>query len=110
MNGDPIYLLNIRSQIAENVDTALTRHGHADEELSWDIAYAMMPMDESMGLAAFLIVSIASPVEGQFGISQPLTVDPRALRDAEQAERVVLEGLEQLRMMRSRLMAPTNGN
>lgn len=96
---------HLRDLVAGNVEEALERHGHPDDDLHWDVAWALVPTQQGMAMSSFLVVSMRSPLIGQSGLTVHMQVDVLALRDSELAQDVVLKGLLALRDLRAQLLA-----
>jgi hypothetical protein len=102
--------MNIREQIREGVDAALERHGHVGDDLSWDVGYSMVMTPNGPAVNSFFVVTMRSPIMGGPPLAAPLIIDPRALREPEAANEIVMNILMKLREARAQMLSVTNGS
>lgn len=102
---------NIREQIASPIEDAINLVVPAGSEgVTWDLGY--IPFTSPAGeteIHAALILSLQSPILGRPPLMVSIVRDPHTMRDAEEAERVVRQGIEMLRDARSQVLAQANG-
>lgn len=101
---------NLRDVLSGNIEASLERHGHAGDDLCWDISHTMIPQPGGFAVINSIIITMRSPILDQPGLTLAMNVpDLLMFKDTFKTDQVIMQMLVGLRDMRAQLLSTSNG-